>query len=131
VIADALTSILAIVALLAGKWLGAVWLDPFMGIVGALLVARWSWGLLGTTGDVLLDRQLPVDRTDPWRQAIEQGDDRVTDLHVWSVGPGIHAAELVVVSDEPQSTDTYKRLAPRGLNIVHATVEVHRCDSHG
>jgi cation diffusion facilitator family transporter len=128
VLADALTSLLAIFALLAARFFDALWLDPAMGMVGAVLVTRWSWGLLRDTSRVLLDAQLPGDATERLRQAIEaHGSDRIADLHLWSIGPGIHAAAIVVVSDEPQSPDHYRRLIPLDLHVVHATVEVQRC----
>jgi cation diffusion facilitator family transporter len=127
VLADALTSVLAIVALLAGKLFGQAWLDPLMGIVGALLIASWSRGLLRQTSRVLLDRQCSPEVGGRAREAIEaQTGDRVTDLHIWCIGPGIYAAEIAVVSDEPREPDAYKRLLPPDLGLVHVTVEVHR-----
>ena len=131
VIADALTSVLAIVALLAAKYYGVNWLDPFMGLVGAALVARWSYGLIRESAKVLLDRQASSTLVDAVRRSIEYGSsDRVTDLHCWSIGHGIYAADLAVVSDEPQSADHYRSLISSDLGIVHATIEVHRCPSH-
>ena len=128
VLADALTSVLAIGALLAAKFFAATWLDPVMGVVGAVLVTRWSLGLLRDTSRVLLDAQLPDNATERLRQAIEaQEDDRIADLHLWSIGPGIHAAAIVVVSDDPRSPDHYRRLIPPDLHVVHATIEVQRC----
>ena len=92
-LADALTSFLAIFALLGAKYLGQNWLDPFMGIVGAALVVRWSWGLLRSSAHVLLDMQAPKELQEQVRQAIEsEGDSRISDLHIWAVGPGIYAA---------------------------------------
>ena len=131
VIADALTSVLAIVALLAAKYYAVNWLDPFMGLVGAALVARWSYGLIRESAKVLLDRQASSTLVDAVRNSIEHGSsDRVTDLHCWSIGHGIYAADLAVVSDEPQSADHYRSLISSDLGIVHATIEVHRCASH-
>jgi cation diffusion facilitator family transporter len=131
VLADALTSLLAIVALLAGKYMGANWLDPVMGLVGAMLVARWSFGLIRDSSRVLLDRQAEEHHAVALRESIEgHSTDRVTDLHLWSIGHGIFAAEIAVVSDAPKSADQYKSLIPSDLNIAHATVEVHRCDDH-
>jgi len=125
VLADALTSLLAIVALLAGKYMGAGWLDPAMGIVGAVLVARWSWGLIRDTGRVLLDHQAKDHHLTVLRESIEGNtNDRITDLHVWSIGHGIFAAEIAIVSDEPRTPDYYKARIPPQLDIVHATVEV-------
>ena len=131
VLADALTSILAILALVAGKYMGASWLDPTMGIVGATLVTRWSYGLIRETGKVLLDNQADQCHLDDLQMAIEgSSSDRVTDLHLWSIGHDIFSAELAVVSDDPKSPEHYKSLIPANLNIVHATVEVHQCTGH-
>ena len=128
VIADALTSLLAIFALLAGKYFGLNWLDPVMGIVGAILVGRWSYGLLRDTAQVLLDHQAPEKVRRRIAEAIETGDmASVTDLHVWSIGPGRRAAAITVVSDTPQQPDYYRGLLPRDLGLVHVTIEVHQC----
>jgi cation diffusion facilitator family transporter len=126
VLADALTSLLAIVALLAGKYLGLNWMDPVMGIVGAILVARWSLGLIHDTSGILLDHQAPERILEGARHAIEETDDnRVTDLHVWSIGPGIYSATVTVVSAAPKPPQHYKHLIPDRLGIVHTIVEVH------
>lgn len=131
VIADAVTSLLAIGALLAGKFFGAGWLDPFMGIVGGLLVARWSYGLIRETSRVLLDSQADENRVSLIRESIEKDStDRVSDLHVWSIGHGIFAAEIAIVSDDPNTPAYYKSLVPADLAIVHVTVEIHRCADH-
>jgi cation diffusion facilitator family transporter len=131
VLADALTSLLAIVALLAGKHLGAGWLDPAMGLVGAVLVARWSWGLLRDTAGVLLDRQAPAAMAGPVRALLEQGGDRIADLHLWSIGRGRYAAAIALVSDRPMPPDHYRRLLTQRRELVHATIEVHHCRGHG
>ena len=131
VLADAVTSLLAIVALLAGKYMGAMWLDPVMGIVGAILVTRWSYSLICETSQVLLDYQAKEHHRVALRESIEErSTDRVTDLHIWSIGHGIFSAEIAIVSDDPQTPDHYKSLIPSKLKIVHATVEVHRCTDH-
>lgn len=128
VLADALTSVAAIVALLAGKHMGWTWMDPVMGIAGSLLVARWSMGLLRQTGHVLLDHQAPEAVRASIRAALEEdGDDRVSDLHVWSVGPGIWALEGAVLTETPQPPDVYKGRIPEHLGVVHATLEVVPC----
>ena len=103
------------------------WLDPFMGIVGAALVSRWSYGLIRESARVLLDRQADEAVMAAIRESLE-GDsgDRITDLHCWSIGPGIYAADLAIVSDNPQSPDDYRSRIPVKLGVVHATVEVHR-----
>ncbi len=128
VLADALTSLLAIFALLAGKFLGLIWMDPLMGVVGALLVARWSWGLLRTTSAVLVDRQGPEEIRTAIRASIENAsENRVSDLHLWSIGPGIHAAVIAVVTHGVLSPDDIKRRLPAELGLAHVTVEIHRC----
>jgi cation diffusion facilitator family transporter len=129
VLADALTSVLAIAALLAGKVFGAWWMDPLMGLLGAALVTRWSWGLLRDTSRLLLDHQAPEPVLRAVREAIEGvADNRLYDLHVWSVAPGAYAAALGVVTHEPREPDHYRALLPADLGIVHATMEVQRCD---
>ena len=131
VLADALTSVFAIIALLAGKNLGQPWLDPFMGLVGATLVMRWSWGLLRSSARVLLDMQAPGEVGEAIRRAIEsEGDNRIADLHVWSVGPGIYAAEIAIVSSRPLDPDRYYNILPGDLGLVHVTVETHLCAAH-
>lgn len=126
VLADTLTSLLAIFALLAGKYGDATWMDPLMGIIGGLLVAKWSLGLLRTTGAVLLDKQASQQLRDSIRERIESnGDDRVSDLHVWSIGAGIYAVELAVVTSDPKPADHYKKRLGVFKGLVHATVEVH------
>ncbi len=86
--ADALTSVFAIVALVAGRSLGWVWMDPVMGVVGAVVIARWSWGLLRDTSHVLLDAEIDLHRREEIASAIEAHDDnRVSDLHLWRIGP--------------------------------------------
>ncbi len=131
VLADALTSVLAIFALLAGKYLGQGWLDPFMGMVGAVLVVCWSRGLLRSSAHVLLDMQAPENIKKAIRKAVEaEGDNRISDLHVWAVGPGIYAAEIGVVSSRPQAPAYYWELLHKNLGLVHVTVEVHHCAAH-
>ena len=126
VLADALTSILAIVALLAGKYFGAVWLDAVMGIVGAILVTRWSLGLIRDSSRVLLDYQASPEVLGRVKDAIEAGPgDRVTDLHVWMISPGLHAVEIALVTDDPRPPGYYKARLPRDCSIGHATIEVH------
>jgi Co/Zn/Cd efflux system component len=126
-----MTSVLAIAALLAGKLAGWSWLDPVMGIVGAGLVAHWSWGLIRETGAVLLDRQAPRALMEDVRAHVEGpseggGEDRITDLHIWSIGPGIHAAELVIESPAPLAPSAYRARIPSDSRIVHAVIEVNR-----
>ncbi|MBC8872153.1 MAG: CDF family Co(II)/Ni(II) efflux transporter DmeF [Planctomycetes bacterium] len=127
VMADALTSLLAIFALLAAKYFGVIWMDPVMGIVGAILVSRWSLGLLRTTSSVLLDRQGPELVQTQIKDAIERRDDnRIAEIHVWSIGPSIYAAIISVVTQDPKPAQHYKQIIPPTLGIAHISVEVHR-----
>jgi cation diffusion facilitator family transporter len=125
VLADALTSVLAIVALLAGSVYGWLWLDPAMGIVGALVIARWSWGLVRDAGAVLLD-YIPSQEDLPEEiiSALQNETDTITDLHVWQVGPGHHAAIVSLVSSQPKSPADYKAKLAHIHDLSHVTVEV-------
>jgi cation diffusion facilitator family transporter len=126
VLADALTSVLAIVALLCAKYLGFTWMDPVMGLVGAVLVARWSVGLMRVSSTVLLDRRGPESLRTAIAGSVEaDGDSSVADLHLWSIGPGIWAAEVCVVADEPASVRDYKSRLDDVPGLAHLTVEVH------
>ena len=125
VVADALTSLLAIFALLAAKHFGAVWMDPAMGIVGGTLVAFWAWGLVKETGAVLLDRQAPAGITTVIEDAIESGGRfRVADLHLWSIGPGYRAAVVSVATPKPCTRQEIEALIPDDLGIAHLTIEI-------
>ena len=126
VLADALTSVLAIVALLSGRLYGWVWMDPMMGIVGALVIAYWSFGLLRSSGAVLLDIVPNARLRQQIKRLLEIGTDRVADLHIWRLGPGHVGIIASVVSDAPQAPDVYKaRLS--GVAASHVTVEVYAC----
>ncbi|MEQ8768725.1 MAG: CDF family Co(II)/Ni(II) efflux transporter DmeF [Planctomycetota bacterium] len=126
VLADALTSLLAIIALFAGKLFGWVWLDPMMGVVGAILVARWSIGLIRTTSAVLLDHQLDTKTRAAIRESIEsEPGDEIVDLHLWSIGPGLKALILAIRSESPSSPDEYRQRLPHIHGLEHVTIEVH------
>ncbi len=128
VFADAMTSVFAIFALMSAKYIGWNWADPLMGMVGAFLVARWSFSLMMNAGKVLLDHQSPQQVRQRIKSIVEgYKDTRVTDLHLWCIGPGIYSANLSVVSKYPDSPEKYKTLIPRDTGVVHATVEVHAC----
>jgi cation diffusion facilitator family transporter len=130
VLADALTSVLAIIALFTGKAFGWVWMDPIMGIVGALIISRWSYGLLVDTGKVLLDRDVNPEAVEEIRSIIEaDSDNRVSDLHVWRVGSHHLSAIVSIVTHFPKSPDHYKKLLADYDEITHVTVEVNSCDS--
>lgn len=124
VIADSFTSVLAIVALLTGRFFGANWMDPVMGIVGAFVIAHWSVGLMRTSGRMLLDAAPDPRIVLAVRSRLESGTDRVSDLHLWSVGPGHLALVATVVTDDPLPPDRYKARL-RGLETLsHVTIEV-------
>ncbi|MGE5527898.1 MAG: CDF family Co(II)/Ni(II) efflux transporter DmeF, partial [Patescibacteria group bacterium] len=130
VMADALTSVLAIIALLAAKYLGFIWMDPAMGIVGALLVARWSYGLLQSTSLILLDRQGPETLSRRIKESIEgDQDSKVADLHLWSIGPNIYAVVVTVVAREPATPDEYRARMPKHLGLAHISLEIHQCST--
>lgn len=127
VLADALTSVLAIVALLVGRSYGWLWADPVMGVVGALVIARWSWGLIRDSGSVLLDAAAEgQDVRQEIREAMEPTGSQVTDLHVWQVGPGHFAAIVSLMAQEPREPAHYKALLAHIHELSHVTVEVQR-----
>ena len=122
VLADALTSVGAIAALVAGRFLGWVWLDPVIAIVASLVIARWSWTLVRQTAAVLLDT---ADRglLERMKSAVEEGGDcTIADLHVWRIGPGAHAA-IVTASGAVSSAEIRRRLSLIG-GLAHLTIEV-------
>jgi cation diffusion facilitator family transporter len=126
VIADALTSVLAIFALTTGRFFGWVWMDPVMGIVGAFIIARWSYGLLRDSSKVLLDGEARAGITASIQKTLEsEGDNRVSDLHVWRVGAHDFAAIITVLTHDPKSPDHYKSLLSKYAELSHVTVEVH------
>jgi cation diffusion facilitator family transporter len=125
VLADALTSVLAIIALVAGSMYGWIWLDPLMGIVGALVIARWSWGLMRDTGAIILDYRQSNDPIEAKiRSVVFETGDRITDLHVWQLGPGHHAAIVAVVTENAQSPAAYRDRLAKVAGLSHITVEV-------
>jgi cation diffusion facilitator family transporter len=127
VLADAATSILAILALVMAMLLQWVWADPAVGIVGSLVIASWAYGLIRDSGAVLLDASCDKTIETVIRDRLETKGDKVTDLHLWQVGPGHRAAVISIVSDNPLPPTTYKRRL-RGLRgLSHVTVEVEMC----
>lgn len=132
VLADAATSVLAIVALVGGWVWGWAWLDPAMGIVGAALVAHWARGLLKETGRALLDREMDHPVVAEIREGIEQGladsHTRVVDLHVWRVGRNVYSCALAVVTHSlTLGADDVRATFSMHEEIVHSTIEVQRC----
>lgn len=129
VLADALTSLLAIVALLSGKYFGWNWLDPVMGIVGAIIITRWSYGLLKQTSPILLDGSIEEKYHSSIKKTIEKdSDNRVSDLHVWKVGANHYAAIISIVTHFPKSAEYYKGLLKDFHRLSHTTVEVNVCE---
>lgn len=127
VMADALTSVLAIVGLLAAWTYGWTWLDPAVGILGAIVIAHWSWRLIRDAGAVLLDATPDAALVQTIRARLERGDDSIADLHVWRLGPGHHGAIVSLVVDHPQPVKTYKARLADIAGLSHVTVEVHQC----
>jgi cation diffusion facilitator family transporter len=125
VAADALTSLFAIAALLAGKIFGWSWMDPIMGVIGALIIGRWSYGLLRDSSRVLLDRDVEGDDLEAVRLAVESDEARLVDLHIWRIGPGARAAILSVESQNPRAPEVYRERARAALDLTHVTVEVN------
>ncbi|MGF6932638.1 cation diffusion facilitator family transporter [Paraburkholderia sp. UCT70] len=123
VLADALTSVLAIVAMLAGRYLGWVWLDPLMGIVGSIVIARWAWTLMRDTAGVLLDRTDEHVAGEIREILDSHGDAEIADLHVWQIGPEARAAIVSVRTHGGVTAETIRaRLAPVH-EVMHLTVE--------
>jgi len=128
VLADAVTSLLAIAALTAGKVLGWTWMDAITGMLGSVVIARWSLGLLKDSTAVLLDAEMPDDRRREIQAAVEADTgDSVTDLHLWRVGPRHLAAIISLVTHEPRDPRHYKERLRRFADLCHVTIEVHQC----
>ena len=137
VLADALTSLLAIVALLAAKYYGWIWMDPLMGIVGAVLITKWSFGLLKQSGAVLLDQQGPASLIERVNSRIESlpcqhhehgctlCKAEIIDCHVWSIGPNIYSAAITLITAKENNVTLFKGELENFTEIVHSTVEVH------
>jgi cation diffusion facilitator family transporter len=127
VLADALTSVLAIIALLCGKMFGWVFLDPVIGIVGALVISRWSFGLLRDTSNILLDRGVDRKTVKDITAVIEaDSDNRVSDIHIWVVGSHQLSAIISIVTHFPKDPNYYKDLLSKFDDLVHVTVEVNK-----
>ena len=127
VLADAATSVLAIAALVIAMYSQWVWADPAVGIIGSLVIASWAFGLIRDSGAVLLDVSVDKNLEAVIRDRLETRGDRVTDLHLWQVGPGHRAAVISVVSDHPLPSATYKRRLGGLRGLSHVTIEVELC----
>ncbi len=130
VLADAMTSVLAIVALVCGKFLGWSWLDPLMGIVGAIIITRWALGLLKQTSPILLDASIDEDYRLAIREAIEKdSNDVIFDLHVWKVGANHYAAIISLATPKPNGVAYYRQLLSDFHRLAHLTIEVNQTSS--
>jgi cation diffusion facilitator family transporter len=126
VLADAAVSVLVIVGLLLARTFGWLFMDPVAGICGALVTASWSYGLIRDTGAILLDMNPDRSMAERLRAAIEQDGDRLSDLHLWRLGPGHLGAILSVATTQPRNAEYYRRLLSRFRNLSHVTVEVQQ-----
>jgi cation diffusion facilitator family transporter len=131
VLADAMTSVLAIIGLLAGRFYGWVWMDPLMALIGVCVILSWSVGLVRTSGTVLLDILPDRHLAGTIRKRLEIDGDRVSDLHLWRLGPGHAGLIVAVVADLPQAPSAYKQRLEGIVGLSHVTVEVHACEEHG
>ncbi len=128
VIADALTSILAIVALFAGKYIGLNWLDALMGVIGAVIISRWAYGLIIDTSSILLDKNIDVEQKFKIKEQIESdSDNRISDLHLWKVGSNDYATIISLVTHFPKAVEHYKKLLNGIDNLSHITIEINQC----
>jgi Co/Zn/Cd efflux system component len=119
--------VLAIAALLAARFYGFVWLDPLAGVAGAIVIASWSVGLIRSAGAVLIDATPDPRLERTIRKRLEVDGDRVSDLHLWRLGPGHSAVIVALVSERPQSPSFYKARLLDLAGLSHVTVEVNRC----
>ena len=127
VLADAATSVLAIAALVTAMYSRWVWADPAVGIVGSIVIASWAFGLIRDSGAVLLDVSVDKKLEAVIRDRLETKGDKVTDLHLWQVGPGHRASVISIVSENPLSSATYKRRLKGLRGLSHVTIEVELC----
>ena len=129
ILADALTSVLAIVALSLGYWAGAWFLDPLVGIVGGLVIVWWAIGLCRQASRQLLDVVSSPAHEERVRAKLEAIDDvRVADLHVWELGPGRRSCIVSLVTSTPRDVDHYRQAVLKALPVAHLTIEIHRCE---
>lgn len=128
VLADALTSVLAIIALLAGKYFGLVVLDPVMGLIGGLLIGSWSWGLLKSSGFILLDGSQNQKTKEAIIEAIEADQDaKIVDLHLWKLGSNSLAVLITLVAGSPRPPAEYRNRLEQIHHLDHITIEAHSC----
>jgi cation diffusion facilitator family transporter len=126
VLADAAVSVLVIIGLSFGLWLGLAWMDPLVGLIGAVVTAAWSYSLIRDTGAILLDMNPDRGMAERMRAAIEADGDRLTDLHLWRLGPGHLGAIVSVTTPRQRGADYYQSLLRRFRALSHVTVQVQR-----
>lgn len=128
VLADAFTSVLAIAALLAGKFYGFNWLDPFIAIVGAVVITRWSYNLIKESAPILLDESIDANyKAAIVAQLEDEGDNKIADLHIWRVGANHYAVIVALVTETPKQPSYYKNLLHEFHQLKHITIEVNHC----
>ena len=127
VLADAAVSVLVIIGLVAGRLLGWIWMDPLMGLVATVVILSWSWTLIRAAGAILLDVCPDPVLARKITLRLEQGSDRVSDLHLWRLGPGHLAAVISIVTDDPHAPEQYKRRLSGLAGLSHVTIEVVTC----
>jgi cation diffusion facilitator family transporter len=125
VIADATVSVLVIIGLLLAHTFGWLWMDPLAGIIGACVIAGWSYGLVRDTGKILLDMNPDQRMADNLRRAIESEGDQLADLHLWRLGPGHLGAIISVVTAQPRGPEFYRARLTRFKSLAHLTIEIH------
>ncbi|MFT6900490.1 MAG: cation diffusion facilitator family transporter [Colwellia sp.] len=127
VLADTLTSLLAIVALLFGKYLGLLWMDPLMGIVGAIVILRWSYGLIKESSEVLLDKSIKKSTMDKISLALNEKNTVINDIHVWKIATAHQAAIIKVIAVKPLDSAEYEAILQRFLpQLSHVSIEIQR-----
>lgn len=131
ILADALTSLLAIIALSLGYWAGIWFLDPIVGIIGGIVIAWWAVGLCRQSSRQLLDVVSSPAHEDRVRHHLEGIDDvRVADLHVWELGPGRRSCIVSLVTSTPREVEFYRQAVLKALPVAHLTIEIHQCEHH-
>jgi len=129
VLADTLTSLLAIVALLVGKYVGLVWMDPVMGVVGAIVILRWSHSLVKESSDILLDKSVKKLTLEKVSNALSNKNTVVNDIHVWAIAAAHQAAILKVTSPQPLKSNEYKDIVKNILpQLSHISIEIQRSE---
>jgi len=132
VLADAAVSVLVIIGLVTGRQFGWIWMDPLMGLIATVVIMSWSWTLVRAAGAILLDVSPDPALAAKIAARLERRGDRISDLHLWRVGPGHIAAIVSVVSDHPETSSAYKKLLSDLPHLSHVTIEVERCPGiHG